>query len=346
MNGERHKLSTFIRPASDLGDVGNGGSDDSKKRSSLDEGDSAEDDLRNSPALFGSYEPEQRLTRVVTNESISGQGTAMAPPSTEPYRRPYAGTPAGEDTFPRSKTIAFDEPDDGFAHELNPGEHGRPQYAFPRNTTMNSNIPWTTTMGSNNFPRTYSLRPQNSHRVNPKYTGFGGFPTPLQLMSKGFSKAFPHASTKLTETVTMPRTNTIAGRDSIHSGDGNQVPYISFSAVVGRNSNFKGLTEDQMDELGGVEYRALKLLFWIVLCYWIFLPVAGATIIAPYIAAGGRYNDVFADQYKIVRIPWYAFFQAYSGFTNLGMSLVDESVLPFQKAYLMNFGELTSFGGS
>lgn len=335
MNGGHQgiKLQHFPRPSSDV----ELSSDESKKRSM--DGDSGEDDLHNSPALFNSYEPEQKLSRAVTNDSVVGQGTAMAPPSTEPYRRPYAGTPAGEEKFPRSKTIAFDEPDNGFAHTLNPGQGGP---NFQRNPTMNSNIPWTTTMGSGNFPRTYSLRPQNSQRVNAKYTGFGGFPTPLQLISKGFSKAFPNASTKLTETVTMPRTNTITGRrDSIHSGDG--VPYISFSAVVGRNSNFKGLTEEQMDELGGVEYRALKLLFWIVLCYWIFLPLAGATIIAPYIAAGNRYHDVFDSQYKHVRIPWFAFFQAYSGFTNLGMSLVDQSVVPFQKAYLMNFGKELQF---
>lgn len=66
------------------------------------------------------------------------------------------------------------------------------------------------------------------------------------------------------------------------------------------------------------------------------MPLAGACIIAPYIAAGGRYNHVFESQWKIVRIPWFAFFQSVSGFANLGMSLADASVVPFQKAYLMN----------
>lgn len=45
-----------------------------------------------------------------------------------------------------------------------------------------------------------------------------------------------------------------------------EVPYISFSAVIGRNSHFKDLTDEQMDELGGVEYRALKVLLVIVIC--------------------------------------------------------------------------------
>lgn len=339
LNGESHKLNTF-HTSSDPGTGSKGTSDESKKRS-LDETDSGEADLGNSPALLGSYDLGPKLSRARTTESITGTGTALAPPSTEVYRRPYAGTPVEEDAFPRSKTIAFDEPDDGFNHELNPGEYGRANYPFPRVPTTQSNgLPWTATGVSGGFPRTYSLRPTTSRKVETKFSGFGGFPTPIEMLNRGFSKAFPRVSTKLTETVTMPRTNTITGRGSIHSeAASRQVPYISFSAVVGRNSNFKGLTEEQMDELGGVEYRALKLLFWIVLCYWLFLPIAGATIIAPYIAAQGRYDHIFENQYKHVRIPWFAFFQAYSGFTNLGMSLVDLSVLPFQGAYLMNCGE-------
>jgi hypothetical protein len=43
-----------------------------------------------------------------------------------------------------------------------------------------------------------------------------------------------------------------------------QVPYIRFEAIVGRNSAFRRLTKDQRDELGGIEYRALNTLLWIV----------------------------------------------------------------------------------
>ena len=67
--------------------------------------------------------------------------------------------------------------------------------------------------------------------------------------------------------MTMPRTNSIAGRGTINSGmaeETKEVPYISFSAVVGRNSRFHDLTEEQMDELGGVEYRGLRVLLYIV----------------------------------------------------------------------------------
>ena len=67
--------------------------------------------------------------------------------------------------------------------------------------------------------------------------------------------------------MTMPRTNTIGGPGTTALGGepvDREVPYISFSAVVGRNSRFKDLTEEQMDEVGGVEYRALRALLYIV----------------------------------------------------------------------------------
>ena len=42
------------------------------------------------------------------------------------------------------------------------------------------------------------------------------------------------------------------------------VPYLSFPTIVGRNSVFHGLTEDQLEELGGIEFRALNMLMWAV----------------------------------------------------------------------------------
>jgi hypothetical protein len=40
---------------------------------------------------------------------------------------------------------------------------------------------------------------------------------------------------------------------------------MTLVTVVGRNSNFQDLTKEEYDELGGVEYRSLSVLFWIVL---------------------------------------------------------------------------------
>ena len=42
------------------------------------------------------------------------------------------------------------------------------------------------------------------------------------------------------------------------------VPYFRFHARVEHNSRFIGLSDDNYEELGGVEYRALTALLWIV----------------------------------------------------------------------------------
>ena len=58
-------------------------------------------------------------------------------------------------------------------------------------------------------------------------------------------------------------------------------------------------------------------------------------ILAPYVAAQGRYNYVFEAQPQDVSVPWFSLFQSVSAFSNTGMSLEDQSMLPFQTAYLM-----------
>lgn len=42
------------------------------------------------------------------------------------------------------------------------------------------------------------------------------------------------------------------------------MPYLSYKPTIGRNSKFLDLTEEQREELGGIEYRSLKLLAKIV----------------------------------------------------------------------------------
>lgn len=43
-------------------------------------------------------------------------------------------------------------------------------------------------------------------------------------------------------------------------------PYLSWAPTIGRNSAFIGLTEEQREELGGIEYRALKTLAIVLVC--------------------------------------------------------------------------------
>ena len=105
------------------------------------------------------------------------------------------------------------------------------------------------------------------------------------------------------------------------------VPYISFDAVVGHNSSFEELTEEQLEELGGVEFRALNALLWIVgivgssacFCttglthfstqYHIFVQLACFTIIAPYMSLDKWKSNFRRPQQKRPIIPaWYVSF--------------------------------------
>ena len=57
------------------------------------------------------------------------------------------------------------------------------------------------------------------------------------------------------------RSNTFKSlRRSNTQQDKDSMPYLSWQPTIGRNSAFVDLTEDQREELGGIEYRSLKTL--------------------------------------------------------------------------------------
>ncbi|KAG6857172.1 hypothetical protein H0H87_008237 [Tephrocybe sp. NHM501043] len=87
---------------------------------------------------------------------------------------------------------------------------------------------------------------------------------PWEILASLFTRLFPKLGRTFTRTVTIPATTSIVSQQhTIHPG-GKAVPYISFDAIVGRNSAFHHLTNEEMEELGGVEYRALNALLWII----------------------------------------------------------------------------------
>jgi len=98
---------------------------------------------------------------------------------------------------------------------------------------------------------------------NDKNRGFGGFPMPWNALSRFLQWFFPaRLKERISRTMTIPTTIT-PSQGNARPGT-KQVPYVKFEATVGRNSAFRRLTKDQRDELGGIEYRALNALIWIV----------------------------------------------------------------------------------
>lgn len=67
------------------------------------------------------------------------------------------------------------------------------------------------------------------------------------------------------------RTKSFAGLITARTEDVDPTPYLSWQPTIGRNSAFIDLTEDQREELGGIEYRALKTLAVVLSCksFWV-----------------------------------------------------------------------------
>ncbi|KAI9568878.1 cation transport protein-domain-containing protein [Boletus coccyginus] len=183
-------------------------------------------------------------------------------------------------------------------------------------------------------------------------TDFGGFPMPHKLLGMLFRRLFPGPALRLGRTVTIPAVTALSGgeqgRTASISGAGHRgahgsvpegsrpVAYISFDAVVGRNSDFQMLTNEQLEELGGVEYRGLNALLWLVAVYHFGSQLISFIVIAPYMTMP-KWADDFVPPALIrpVGTPWFSLFQVVSAYTNTGMSLVDQSMIPFQTAYPM-----------
>ncbi|TCD60471.1 low affinity potassium transporter [Steccherinum ochraceum] len=193
------------------------------------------------------------------------------------------------------------------------------------------------------MPRTQTRVTISEQPIPARAEGdFGGFPGPQDLLSRLLRRAFPGFYRGIRRTLTVPRTRTLVPHDSTHvnhvNGPSTQVSYFSFKATVGRNSVFLNLTEEQMEELGGVEYRALHNLMWIIPLYYFGLLTVAVVIIAPYMYIP-RWSQIFLppQQHRKISPMWFSIFQVVGAWANTGMSLVDQNLFPFQTAYPMIF---------
>jgi hypothetical protein len=92
---------------------------------------------------------------------------------------------------------------------------------------------------------------------------------PHEIISSIVHKFFPNLERRIRRTVTIPVSRTLTSQhvESGQQATGSRpVPYISFNASVGRNSTFHDLTREQIEELCGIEFKALNCLVWIVPC--------------------------------------------------------------------------------
>lgn len=132
-----------------------------------------------------------------------------------------------------------------------------------------------------------------------------------------------HLRTARTQTIrSLQRSNTARTMES--------TPYLSWQPTIGRNSFFIGLTEEQREELGGIEYRALKTLAVVLVSYFFCFHLFGMLCLVPWIVRSHTYGEVVTDQAQ-GRV-WWGFFTSASAFNDLGFTLTNNSMISFGRA--------------
>lgn len=102
-------------------------------------------------------------------------------------------------------------------------------------------------------------------------------------------------------------------------------------AQIGRNGQFFNLTAQEREYLGGVEYRALKLLIAAVTCYFVMIQVLGAITLGAWIAV----HETSATQVNSQNPWWTGIFLAVSAFNNGGICLLDAGISAFLSSYFL-----------
>lgn len=126
------------------------------------------------------------------------------------------------------------------------------------------------------------------------------------------------------------RTKTLDTIRSVLTRDKDTVnmPYLSYTPTIARNSNFVGLTLEQREELGGIEYRSLRTLAFILLGYFWGFQLMALAFLLPFILYNNHYGKIVNDQ-GISR-TWWGFWTPNVAFMDVGFTLTNDSMISFQ----------------
>lgn len=112
--------------------------------------------------------------------------------------------------------------------------------------------------------------------------------------------------------------------------------YLSYQPTIEGNSVFVNLSDEQKDELGGVEYRALKVLAKILVWYYVGWHILAVVLLVPWGIRAGGHAQVFESEG--FSPTWWGFFTAASAFNNLGLTLSPDSMASFSSSiYILIF---------
>ncbi|WVQ96961.1 hypothetical protein IAU59_004070 [Kwoniella sp. CBS 9459] len=188
-----------------------------------------------------------------------------------------------------------------------------------------------------------------------KNTGYGGFPTPLEIIRELMpqkAKAKLAQPVRKLELITHPTYTPVPesqkhGRheeswaEAIKGSVAKWMPEGLGGLVVGRNSRFwtEELDDEELEQIGGVEYRGLRLLSYLVAGYIILCQIIPFAIVAIYFAKIHTWDSAFQPSAGVqtgsVNKTWFSFYVVVSAYTGTGMSLIDQGLAPFATCYLL-----------
>jgi hypothetical protein len=92
--------------------------------------------------------------------------------------------------------------------------------------------------------------------------------------------------------------------------------YVSFDAKFDERGRFRELNELERCELGGVEYRALGVLLYILIAYQIFWLALGTVFLVPYSYRASVVDILDSSQPGNLNPGWFAFYSVITSYAN------------------------------
>ncbi|KIW98805.1 uncharacterized protein Z519_00468 [Cladophialophora bantiana CBS 173.52] len=111
--------------------------------------------------------------------------------------------------------------------------------------------------------------------------------------------------------------------------------YLSFEPELDHRGRFRALTSEQERELGGVEYRALRLLTWLLPAYAVFWLSFIIVVMTPYVCNTNAGNVIREAQPGNLSPAWWSVFVSVSAYTNSGLSLLNANMIPLGNNYII-----------
>jgi len=139
------------------------------------------------------------------------------------------------------------------------------------------------------------------------FTGVGASP-----IATGYKS--PYSTSIYTRANFKDQDQTPALNDGENLDHGSYPNYLT-RFTTGRNAQFFGLTREQREHLGGVEYRAITLLSWIVPLYFVAFQFLGCLGLGAYIALNKAKvsEDNGINPWKVPLILWFMLQLTYTG---------------------------------